>query len=79
MFYSNECMVKHYVYLMEKGIIYYQLYGKSLVISGKQTRLPFTVNNMPALVVFVCVCVCVCVYVCVANGFQSLTSRIMST
>ena len=29
---------------MEKGITSYNLYGKSLVIPWKQTRLPFTVQ-----------------------------------
>jgi hypothetical protein len=29
---------------MEKGIIYYKLCGKNLVISWKQARLPFTVQ-----------------------------------
>ena len=37
-------MVQVCVDCMEKGIMYYKLYGKSLVIPWKQTRLPFTVQ-----------------------------------
>ena len=35
-------MVQVCVDCMEKGIMYYKLYGKNLVIPWKQTRLPFT-------------------------------------
>ena len=37
-------MVQVCVDCMEKGIMYYKLYGKNLVIPWKQTRLPFTVQ-----------------------------------
>ena len=37
-------MVQVCVDCMEKGITSYNLYGKSLVIPWKQTRLPFTVQ-----------------------------------
>ena len=37
-------MVQVCVDCMEKGIMYYKLYGMNLVIPWKQTRLPFTVQ-----------------------------------
>ena len=37
-------MVQVCVDCMEKGITSYNLYGKSLVIPWKQTRLPFTLQ-----------------------------------
>ena len=39
-------MVQVCVDCMEKGIMYYKLYGKNLVIPWKQTRLPFTVHRV---------------------------------